>query len=247
MDKESRQSEREYLAAQEQLFASISAGQGRSSLVPMRASYVNVARCLSIVAFPSSSLAHQISDELIPAFTEIDPHHHYYPAASLHLTIKGIRAAASPAAYSDREAGIAVEVLRHLAPRLRPLEFTLRGVARFPSSLIVRAFGTTAFRDTVHMLDDALRDAGIATNKVDASMNVFIGNMTVCRFTTEPSARLLDCVRSKDNSDLGRFTVDTLALVACDEVCSPESRLSYASVQLSNSKSMQPTGDDARG
>ena len=245
--REDLQSEREYLAAQEQLFASISAGQGRSSLVPMRASYVNVVRCLSILAFPSASLAHQICDELIPVFTAIDPQHHYYPAESLHLTIKGIRAAASPAAYAERETSTVAEVLRHLAPRLRPLEFTLRGVARFPSSLIVRAFGTTAFRDTILMLDDALRKAGIATNKVDASMSVFIGNMTFCRFTTEPSARLLDCVRSKDVSSLGRFTVDTMALVGCDEVCSLESRLTYASVPLSHNKSMQPTREDACG
>jgi hypothetical protein len=229
---EDSRNESEYRRAQERLFAAIAANEGRGSLVPMRASYANAATCLSVLTFPPAEIAARIDAELIRPLAAIEPSHHYYPPQSLHLTVVGVRAAHAPPTFSNDDIALAADALRSVAGRLRPLQFDLNGVARFPASLVVRAFATTVLRDTVRTLTHALREAGIVADKVNASDDVFTGNITFCRFTVQPGAELLGRSAQFRGVSLGRFVATTMQLVSCDEVCSRESMHAHATVQV---------------
>lgn len=225
--------EREYRQAQERLFAAIAANDARGSAVPIRASYVNAATCLSVLAFPPPEVAARICEELIRPLAALEPSHHYYPVPTLHLTIFGLRVAHAPPTFSTDAVAIAADALRAVAGQLRPLQFDLNGVARFPASLVVRAFATTLLRDTVGTLSRAFREAGLVANKLSASDDVFAGTITFCRFTTEPRAELLECAARFRSVSLGRFAATTMQLVSCDEVCSLESMRTHATVHAS--------------
>jgi hypothetical protein len=222
--------ESDYRQAQERLFAAISANNARGTMVPLRASYMNAATCLSVIAFPPPEIAAQITDQLIQPLAAIEPSHHYYPAPTLHLTILGVRAARAPPTFSNDDIAIAADVLRNVAPRLRPLRFDLNGVARFPASLVVRAFATTMLREAVRTLTHAFQEAGIVADKLNASNDVFTGNLTFCRFTAQPHAGLLEYGARLGDVSLGQFVASTLQLVTCDEVCSRESMRTHATV-----------------
>jgi hypothetical protein len=224
--------ESDYRQAQERLFGAISAGKARSTGVPMRASYTNAAICLSVLTFPPAQISARISELLIQPLAAIEPAHHYYPAPTLHLTILGVRAARTPPTFSNDDVAIAADVLRNVAPRLRPLQFDLNGVARFPASLVVRAFATTMLRDTVRTLTHAFREAGIVADKLNAADDVFVGNITFCRFTAQPRAELLECAARLSDVSLGQLVAATLQLVSCDEVCSSESMRTHATVDV---------------
>ncbi|MGH8189367.1 MAG: 2'-5' RNA ligase family protein [Steroidobacteraceae bacterium] len=230
MSEDSR-AELEYRHAQERLFAAISANDARGSVVPMRASYVNAATCLSVIAFPPAAVAGRIGEELIQPLAALEPSHHYYPPPTLHVTIFGLRVAHAPPTFSNDDVAIAADALRGVAGQLRPLQFDLNGVARFPASLVVRAFATTMLRDTAHTLSRAFREAGLVADKLHASDDVFAGAITFCRFTAEPRAELLECAARFRNVSPGRFVATTMQLVSCDEVCSLESMRTHATVR----------------
>jgi len=191
---------------------------------------MNAATCLSVLAFPPAEVAARICEELIRPLAAIEPTHHYYPAGTLHLTIFGVRAAHAPPTFSNEDVAIAADALRSVAAHLRPLHFDLNGVARLPASLVVRAFATTMLRETVRTLSRAFRAAGLVTDKVNVSDDVFAGTITFCRFTAEPRAELLECAARLRSVSLGRFAAATLQLVSCDEVCSRESLRTHATV-----------------
>jgi hypothetical protein len=224
--------ESDYRQAQERLFAAISANNARGTLVPMRTSYMNAATCLSVITFPPPEIAARITDQLIQPLAAIEPSHHYYPAPTLHLTIFGVRAAHVPPTFSNDDIAIAADVLRNLAHSLRAPQFDLNGVVRFPASLVVRAFATTMLRDTVRTLTHAFHEAGIVTDKLNASNDVFTGNITFCRFTAQPRAELVECAARLGDVSLGQFVASTMQLVSCDEVCSSESMRTHAGVRV---------------
>jgi hypothetical protein len=229
---EESRAEGEYRRAQERLFAAIAANEACGNVVPMRASYANAATCLSVLTLPPPEIAARIAAELIRPLAAIEPLHHYYPAPTLHLTVVGVRAAHAPPTFSNDDVAIAAEALRSVAGRLRPLQFDLNGVARFPASLVVRAFATTTLRDVVRTLTRAFREAGIVANKRNASEDVFTGNITFCRFTAPPGAALLECATQFRDVSLGQFTATTMQLVSCDEVCSVESMRTHATIHV---------------
>ena len=73
---------------------------------------------------------------------------------------------------------------------IQPLSFAIHGPVCFPTSIVLRAFGTLEHRNAVRLLDRELELEGIPDDKVYASNDVFIGNITLCRFTSIPSAAL---------------------------------------------------------
>ncbi len=225
-------SEIEFVAAQEKVFAAISNGDAVGSTVPTRDSYGDAATCLSVVAFPSTAVAARIHDQVIAPLAAIDRQHHYYSPETLHVTVKSIRTAATPRGFSDRDIQVASDVLREVTPSLPIFDFELSGLARFPSSIVIRAFATVSFREAVHMLDRALQRAGIVDNKVYASNDVLFGNLTLCRFTAAPSTKLLGQLASFQETCFGRMTPNALHLISCDEVCSSESRQTHAMVKI---------------
>ena len=224
--------EQQYFEAQRQLFESLALGVASAAIVPLRASYTNAARCLTVVHLLDEQLAGLISQDIIAPLRKTEGHHHWYPAHDLHLTLKNIRSAKPNRVYIAEEIKRAVSALERVTHAIEPLTFSIHGPVCFPTSVILRAFGTLKHREAVRLLDRELELAGIPDDKGYASNEVFIGNIALCRFTAAPTAAFRQAVLAHEGLFLGMYKPRTMQLVECDEVCSSGSRVIHASLQI---------------
>jgi len=224
--------EQHYFEAQQDLFKSLALGAAGAVVIPIRTTYTNAARCLTVVHLLDEPLAGLISQAIIAPLRETEGHHHWYPAHDLHLTLKNVRSAKPNRVYTAEEIRRAVRAVERASPAIEPLTFAIRGPIFFPTSVILRAFGTLKHRDAVRLLGRELELAGIPDDKGTASNEVFIGNITLCRFTTMPTADLRQAVLAREGRFLGMYNARTMQLVECDEVYSSGSRVIHASLKI---------------
>jgi hypothetical protein len=226
--------EQQYIEAQRSLFRTLELGDANTTIVPLRKTYANVAMCLTIVHLLEEKLAITISKDIIRPLRQIAMHHHWYPVHDLHITLKNIRSAKPRRLYTDQEIRQAITAVEQTSRRLQPLDFDIYGPICLPTSIILQAYGTLKHRDAILLLDRELELAGIPDDKSYASNEVFIGNITVCRFTSAPTAALRKTVATYEEKYLGMYRVATIQLIQCDEICSYESRCVHSSVILGN-------------
>jgi hypothetical protein len=224
--------EQRYFEAQQDLFESLALGTAGAAVIPVRTTYTNAARCLTVVHLLDEPLACRIYQDIIAPLRQIEGHHHWYPANDLHLTLKNVRSAKPNRVYTAEEIRRAVRAVERASPAIEPLTFAIRGPIFFPTSVILRAFGTLKHRDAVRLLGRELELAGIPDDKGYASNEVFIGNITLCRFTTMPTADLRQAVLAREGRFLGMYNARTMQLVECDEVYSSGSRVIHASLKI---------------
>lgn len=224
--------EQQYLEAQQELFKSLALGAASAAIIPLRTTYTNAARCLTVVHLLDERLASRISHDIIARLRKTEGHHHWYPTHDLHLTLKNVRSAKPNRVYTAEEIQQAVSAVERASHAIEPLTFAIHGPICFPTSVILRAFGTLKHREAVRLLDRELELAGIPDDKGYASNEVFIGNITLCRFTTMPTADLRQAVLAQEGLSLGPYNPRTMQLVECDEVCSSGSRVVHASLKI---------------
>ncbi len=224
--------EQQYFEAQQQLFKSLTLGAASVTVIPLRTTYTNAARCLTVVHFLDERLASAISQDIIAPLRENEGHHCWYPPHDLHLTLKNVRSAKPNRVYTAEEIQQAVSAVERASHGIEPLTFAIHGPVCLPTSVILRAYGTLKHREAVRLLDRELELAGIPDDKAYASNEVFIGNITLCRFTTTPTAALRQAVLAYEHLFLGMYNARTMQLVECDEVCSFGSRAIHASLDL---------------
>jgi hypothetical protein len=224
--------EQRYFEAQQDLFKSLALGTAGAAVIPVRTTYTNAARCLTVVHLLDEPLACRIYQDIIAPLRQIEGHHYWYPAQDLHLTLKNVRSAKPNRVYSAEEIEQAVRAVERASPAIEPLTFAIHGPICFPTSVTLRAFGTLKHREAVRLLDRELDLAGIPDDKGYASKEVFVGNITLCRFTTMPTADLRQAVLAHEGLFLGMYNPRTMQLVECDEVCSSGSRVVHASLKI---------------
>jgi hypothetical protein len=224
--------EQQYFEAQRELFKSLALGAAGAAVVPLRTAYTNAARCLTVVHLLDEPLASVISQVIIAQLREIEGHHHWYATHDLHLTLKNVRSAKPNRVFTPDEIQRAVGAVERAWHAIEPLSFAIHGPVCFPTSIVLRAFGTLKHREAVRLLDRELDLAGIPDDKGYASNEVFIGNITLCRFSTMPTADLRQAVLAQEGLFLGMYNPRTMQLVECDEVCSSGSRVVHASLKI---------------
>lgn len=223
--------EQQYHNAQQALFTALAAG-GAASVVPIRKQYVGAALCLTVIHLLDEQIASLISKDIISVLRDIEDHHYWYSTQDLHLTIKNIRSAKPSRSYGSGDIRQAIIAIQRACMDIAPLRFSIRSPICLSSSVVLKVFGMLDHRDAIHRLDAELVRAGIPDDKTYLSNDVFIGNITLCRFTEPPGMTLRSAVASMEHLDLGRYVVDSIQLVECDEVCSTASRIVYAMESL---------------
>lgn len=223
-----------YRTAQHDLFKSLAQGSASTTIVPLRTQYEDVAFCLSFIHLLDRSLSQLISQQIIDPLRAIEPRHHWYATDDLHLTIKNVRSAAVGRSYAPSEVQGCVAALRSAAPTLVPMDFEILGPTALPTSIVLRAFGNPDHRRAVLDLDKCLTEVGMADDKKYGSSEVFVGNITIGRFTQQPSDGLKARVSALSSTAFGTYNVGSLQLIECDEVCSSSSRVVHASIVLSD-------------
>lgn len=218
-----------YRALQQQMVRALSEPQAVTergvSILPMRSDYVgDLARCLAAVAFLPARLAASLMEALIEPLRAIEPDQHYYTHASLHVTIKNVRTVHDPQQFTPEDVIRADQVFRAVVPQHQRWTFSLQELIVLPTSVALIGYCDEGLRDLVQHLDADLRAAGVPDNKQYVSDSIFFGNISLCRFHQPPSARFLDAVAKLRTTYRSELPIETIHLLVCNGVCSPETR-----------------------
>ena len=223
----------DYRTRQRTLARDLVAGAANASVVPILGDFRNdPALCLTAVSFIEGEIASAIETRLIQRLRRIEPDHHYYRPDELHLTVKGVRVIHHPPNFDERDIQRVDGCFGAIIPDYAPIPFALEQVVRFPTSLAVVATSPQRFGDLVQALDRGLEDVGVPDDKRYASNEVFFGNVSFCRFTSQPSPEFLEAAAELDDPGLGDLIVDRVSLVVCNAVCAVESRRIRATYDL---------------
>jgi len=214
-----------YYAAQLALFDGLVAGHANTTVVPLRSEYVGAATCLTLVHLLPNELSVLIENQVLGRLSAFRSKHYWYPPADLHLTLKNIRRARAHPDFPGELIERASIAVGRVCRATTPLEFDVLGPVCLPTSIVVRAIGTLAHREMMVAFDRELSNLGVPDDKTYASKDIFVGNITVCRFTEPPAAHLVEAIAALRNQFIAKHTVRTACLVQCDEVCSSTSRV----------------------
>jgi 2'-5' RNA ligase len=194
-----------------------------ASSVPRVADYAaDAARSLTIVAFPPASVRAAIATQLQAPLAARASAHYYYPAASFHITIKNVRQAAAPPNFDAGDVARVAALLPDVARACAPVTFTFHEVLAFPNSLSLIGYSSAALQALVLNLDRALRAAGLPDDKRYMSDTVFFGNITFCRFTTDPTPAWLEAARTLTLASPVEVNVNELNLITCNAAAAPQ-------------------------
>ena len=216
---------RHYYAAQLALFDRLVAGHANATVVPLRSEYVGAATCLTLIHLLPNELSVLIENQILGQLGAFRSKHYWYPPSDRHLTLKNVRRARVHAAFPSELIERASSALGRVCRATTPLEFDVLGPVCLPTSIVVRAIGTLAHREMMVSFDRELSSFGVPDDKTYASNDVFVGSITVCRFTEPPAAHLIEAIAALRDQFIAKHTVRTACLVQCDEVCSSTSRV----------------------
>ncbi|MBX9720971.1 MAG: 2'-5' RNA ligase family protein [Candidatus Obscuribacterales bacterium] len=189
--------------------------------------------CLTCVAFAPSALASRIEKEIIAPLKVAAGKHFYYPAQSLHLTMQNIRTISDPPKFSMDDVLVVAEIIKVLATQFRPFEFEIDGFLKLPTSLALRAYSEPRLMEFVRKFRDELVAAGIPDDKEYISNDVVFGNITICRYSEEPSREFIQALAKSEFSFTSKFTVEELALISTNAVCQPSATKIFQTVSFS--------------
>ena len=226
-----------YQQQQRELIATIRQNMGsmaqRATTVPMQSDYAqDPARCLTLISFVPAAATRTIQRTLQTQLEAVAPEHYFYPAESMHITIKNIRSAATPPGFSAHDIARADQLLGTILTGRPAIHFKFQELVAFPNSISLIGYSSAALQALVLDLDRTLRAAGLPDDKRYMSDTVFFGNITFCRFTTDPTPAFLDAARSLTLAAPVQVEVNELTLITCNAAAAPSTITRHAAVAL---------------
>ena len=227
-----------YLTQQKQLVVelekSFSGNDYKSTVVDMQSDYENDKQvCLTSVVFLPVQIAQTIINQISNTLKDIEPYQYFYPSDATHLTIKNIRTIHNPPLFNDEDVEKVKHVFKDTVGKFKEFRFEVEDIVLFPTSVSVMAYASVELQKLVLALDKALRGIGVPDNKKYLSDNIFWGNITICRFTKEPSEKLVNTIKSMRTTRIGSFNVEEVDLITCNSVCNPATRKILGKYELS--------------
>jgi len=205
----------------------------RASVVPRIDNYeTDESLCLTSVVFPPADLGECIKANLIEPLRKFDPDHYYYPAESLHVTVKNVRTIANPPNFGEEQICAAQSVLQTIVPTFPRFKLILEDLVAFENSAAVVGYSDRTLGNLILALDSALRSAGVPDDKQYVSDSAFFGSMTICRFTSPPSASFVRQLSQLSINLDEEFQVELVKLMICNAVCYAESRRTVGTYNL---------------
>ncbi|MFC1662989.1 2'-5' RNA ligase family protein [Patescibacteria group bacterium] len=213
-----------YQQKQEQLFDELEnqfrKGSAQTSVVEATDDYVDDKRiCLTGVIFLSENLQEQIVKKIIEPLQQADGNQYYYEPAALHLTIQNIRTVNYPPLFNDEDIEIARTVFRKIIPRFKPFTFALKGLFELPTSLGIRGYSDKMLGTLTRKLRAELKVSSVPDNKKYASDNVIFGNVSICRYISNPSKDFMREIQKLKDIDIGDLIIDKVSLITTNAVC----------------------------
>ena len=217
-----------------QLEDSFNSKNYQSTVVEMRSDYENDKQiCLTSVVFLPDYITQEIVNRVSRTLKSVEPSQYFYQADAMHLTIKNIRTIHDPPLFNDDDIEKVKHVFQEVIPKFISFEFSVEDLILFPTSISIMAYASVELQKLVISLDKALQDVGVPDNKKYLSNSVFWGNITLCRFTKEPSEKLIKAVSAMRTIKIGSFNAEEVSLITCNSVCNPATRKILEEYKLS--------------
>ncbi|NQY80650.1 MAG: hypothetical protein HRT47_10080 [Candidatus Caenarcaniphilales bacterium] len=169
-------------------------------------------RCLSLVAFPDEIFSRWLKDLVIEIMC-LDESHYFYREDHFHITIKKIS-----------ELGVKIEEslieenINLLESKLKSLCFHLEvDKLVYNQSDIFLLFKP----------NNKLKNLRLELNSQPSSSYIATAHLTVCRLLDSPNKRLAKFIQTFKLVNVPVFKLREVELIACDGVCSPDTRLIY--------------------
>lgn len=198
-------------------------GKGKSTIVEPVEDYINDKRIgLTSVVFIPENLQKIIVSKIIEPLRKTDGNQYYFLPESLHLTIQNIRTVSDPPLFTDEDVKKAKTVFDRTISKHEQFEFELKGLFELPTSLGIRGYSNETLKDLVLDLRKNLIEAGVPDNKKYESNEIFFGNITVCRYTSQPNDLFLGEIKNLKNVEIGRLNVKKISLITTNSICHPK-------------------------
>ena len=220
------------IARQREAIETLLRDQQNATVIPIRPSFDNDDRTsLGIFAAIPDRIAAEI-DRIQTALRAVAPHFHYARRECLHLTVQNVRTIAKPPTFSNDDALRVSDMVREVVQRHPPQVVEANGVIQLPTSILVTVFYPEATHQLIAELTQNLTRLGLPDDKryVDASTR--FGNITICRFTAQPSPEFTATAARFRTEDLGTFQIPSLTIASTNAVFDPEFTNYFGTFQL---------------
>lgn len=208
-------------------------GDFNATVIGVVDDFANDARiCLTSVAFVPPEIATIITQKIIEPLRAIEPGHYYYPAESMHVTIKNVQVISDPPTYTEADVQKVHAMMQAVVPQANAFSFVLEGVTQFPTSVSVIGYCDERLQSLVWSLDRNLQKIGLPDNKKYFSDSIFFGNISVCRFLHEPGAAFKTKLKELSVLIIGEMLVKEISLITCNSVCYPNSLRVFGTYSL---------------
>lgn len=204
---------------------SLAKGEVKSTVVEMQSEYEDDDQTsLASLVFIPKSIAHKITKIIIEPLKQLEPKYFYYLAESMHITIKNIRTIHKPPLFMEDDVVKVDRLFRKIIPKFKSFSFQLEDLVKFPTSLSLMGYCNDTLRKLVKALDAGLKQIGVPDNKKYFSGEIFFGNITLCRFTHQPSEAFIKKIEELKNIKIDELVIDKINLIICNVVCHPKTR-----------------------
>jgi hypothetical protein len=160
--------------------------------------------CLTSVHFPEHELLVKITDTIISPLKIIEPSYYYYPADSLHMTIKNVKVVNDPPHFTDTDITNAEKIFSDVIPKHKKFNVYFYRLFLFPNNLA--------------LFDGKLKDAKIPDDKKYTNAKYFFSNMTLARFEHASDAFKNTVKEISGTVILPPYEIDSVSLVTCNAV-----------------------------
>ncbi|MFA7245287.1 MAG: hypothetical protein WC070_03875 [Candidatus Magasanikbacteria bacterium] len=221
MDNGYKSQQKKMVKKLEETFANVSNGP---SFVEMQQDYENDDKiCLTSIVFTPDEISKEIISKVINRLKPFAPEDYFYNENTLHLTIKNIKTISKPPLFTAEDVLKVDELFKRVISNFDSFEFELEDLLLFPTSVCIMAYSNDTLQKLVFSLDKGLKEIGIPDNKKYLSDSIFWGNITICRFTKQPSKEFIEEIKKFRNIKIGKLKVKEINLVTCNAACYPNS------------------------
>ncbi len=174
--------------------------------------------CLTSVHIPHEQLISKIEGFLEP-LKKVSPNYFYYPADSLHMSIKNVRVINDPPHFVGEDINKAKQVFESVIPRHKKFNVYFYRLLLFPNNLALAGTTDPELSNIIIDLDKELKKAGVPDDKIYISSQRFFSNTTLARFNKAPTQEFLRRVKELSKSlSFEPYIVDSVTLLTCNAV-----------------------------
>lgn len=177
--------------------------------------------CLTTVAFVPPNMARRIRKEIITPLKKADSRQYFYPQESMHVTIQNIRVINKPPNFTEKDIELVKDAFEEILSKTEEFSLELKGLLMPPTSAAIKVYFDEDVNDLILKLRRRLVEIRVPDDKSYISKDIAIGNITFCRFTTQPNKRFIEEYNKLKNIDVGKMDVNKLCLITTNCVCHP--------------------------